>query len=390
MTPAPPRIVFNGRFLLQGATGVQRYAQETLLALDALLSGSQAPPEWAGTSFEVALPQGARALPRRLNRIAPVVLAAFSRHGHLWEQTTLALHARGAFLVGFSYSGPVLHRKQLITVHDAAVRAFSDTYSRSYRWLHDLLLSVLSPRVQRVMTVSEFSRQELVRWYGLKASRLSVGHEGAEHAVSLAPASRVRERFGLEPGSYLLCVGSLKRSKGLEQVAQALQRLPLSGEPGLQDLTLAIAGAADPRLFPTGDAQSALPADPRVKRLGFVDDTDLFALYRHARGFVMPSLYEGFGLPAIEALANGCPVLAARAASLPEVLGDAVQWYPPGDVRALAQGLRDLWRLQREAPAEGEPAPLGEGQRAVLSRHGWDRAAVAVLGAVHRPTSRLP
>lgn len=372
----PRRLVFNGRFLAQSATGVQRYAQETLLAIDELLAGPDAPPEWAHTRFELAVPAGARPLPRALRRVVTVELPTLARRGHAWEQFTLAWHARGAFLVGFNYSGPVLKRQQLITIHDAAVRAFPESYSRAYRWVHDALVTVLGRRAARVMTVSEFSRQELADRYGLDASRIVVGHEGWEHAVSDAPPEAVRQRFGLEPGQYLLCVGSLKVTKGLDTVARALKRLPPESTPGL---VIALAGAADPRLFPMAAGDGNASADPRIQRIGFVSDDDLFALYRHARALLMPSLYEGFGLPAVEALANDCPVLAARAASLPEVLGQDALWFEPGDDAALARALSEL-PLRRPTPVKAQ----------ALRRHRWALAGAAVMAAALPRAHRQP
>lgn len=366
----PKRVVFNGRFLAQSATGVQRYAQETLLAIDALLSGPEAPAEWADTRFELAVPAGARALPRALKRVVPVELKALSRYGHAWEQVTLGWYARDAFLVGFSYSGPVWKRRQLITIHDAAVRAFPESYTRAYRWVHDALVGVLGRTAERVMTVSEFSRVELANRYRLNPRRIVVGHEGWEHALSDAPAEQVRNRFGLEPGAYLLCVGSLKQSKGLQTLADALQLLPADGMSGTP-IQLAVAGAADPRLFPSREGASTLSTDSRIRKLGFVSDEELFALYRHAKGLVMPSRYEGFGLPAVEALANGCPVIAAHAAALPEVLGDAAWWFEPGDAASLAAL---IMRIQCST-APRLPVP---------QQHGWRNAGRAVLTTLHR------
>lgn len=380
----PKRLVFNGRFLTQSATGVQRYAQETLLAIDELLSGPDAPSEWANTRFELAMPTRGRSLPRALRRVEIVELPFLARHGHAWEQVTLAWHARGAFLVGFNYSGPVLKQQQLITIHDAAVRAFPESYSRAYRWLHDALVTVLGRRAARVMTVSEFSRRELAQRYGLPAGQIVVGHEGARHALSQEPASFVEDRFGLQPRGYLLCVGSLKRSKGLDQVAQALQRIPQTGVGELQELKIAIAGAADPRLFPSANGAGDLPADPRIVPLGFVPDEQLFALYRHARGLIIPSRYEGFGLPALEAYINGCPVLAARSASLPEVMGSSAVWFDVDDIAALVQEIERVWTGHTPV------TPIGESTTQLLAYEGWNLNARRILGELAASAMDLP
>src|SRR5690606_1129300 len=146
---------FNGRFLTQIQTGVQRYARETLLAFDRLLDHRTDLAE--RIQCELAVPAGAERLP--LRNIPVTVLPRFQ--GHIWEQLSLAWHARGAFLVNFSYSGPLLKRGQLITAHDATVAVLPDTFSRRYRAVHHLMLWALKSRARVVMTVSEFSRREL-------------------------------------------------------------------------------------------------------------------------------------------------------------------------------------------------------------------------------------
>lgn len=318
------RVVFNGRFLVQTQTGVQRYATETLRAVDALLAqrADALPP----IEFELALPEGAQ--PPPLQRIRPVTLPGL--RGHLWEQTALAWHARGAFLVNFSYSGPAWKHRQMITVHDAAPAAFPGTFSRRYRALHYVLLALLKRRVQVVMTVSEFSRRELGYHFGVRRE-VVVGHGGWEHSRVGGDSAAVPAKYGLEAGRYVLAVGSLKPNKNfvlLGRALQLLERFPLQ---------VAVAGARDDSVFQTG-----APVHGDVRLLGYVSDTDLAALYRHAACFVLPSLYEGFGLPALEAMANGCPVVAARAGSIPEVCGDAALYFDPYNPASLARALRQV------------------------------------------------
>ena len=161
------------------------------------------------------------------------------------------------------------------------------------------------------------------RCWRLRRDDLVVGHGGWENA-RVAPGTdeaAVLRRHGLVAGGYLLAVSSPQQSKNFGLIARALAML---GDEPLPPV--AVAGAADSRIY---QAAEAVPG--ALKWLGFVPDEELNVLYRHAQWFIFPSLYEGFGLPPLEAMANGCPVLAADAASIPEVCGDAALYFDPRD-----------------------------------------------------------
>jgi len=324
------RIVVNGRFFAQQRTGVQRYGAETLCALDRLLG--QRPQCLRHTAWQLAVPHNVRELPLLEN--FEIQTLQFLRD-HLWEQVSLAAFARGAYLVNANYSAPLFKRNQLITVHDASVRAYPQTFSWDYRLLNNLMVSMLAPRVDTVMTVSRFSANELRLHYHLTRDDWVVGREGWEHAAatpSLDEAAVLR-RHGLVSGGYLLAVGSLKAHKNLGLIARALRQLDAR-----QTLPVAVAGSFDSRVYQGIDP----PADAAMHWLGFVPDEELNVLYQHAAWFIFPSLYEGFGLPPLEAMANGCPVLAARAGPIPEIYGDAVLYFDAHDPSSLAALLREV------------------------------------------------
>jgi glycosyltransferase involved in cell wall biosynthesis len=324
------RIVFNGRFLAQPTTGVQRYGRETLAALDRLLA--REPALRRGARWQLALPHDADDPP--LVDHFEIETLQFLR-GHAWEQLALARFARGAYLINPGYSGPVAKTRQMITVHDAGIAAHPQTYRAGYRWFGRAMMAALGPRVDTVVTMSHFSAGELRTHFGLTRDDVLVGRSGWEH-VRDAPAvedAAVLRRHGLHSGGYLLAVGSLKANKNFAVVPRALQKLG----PGLR-LPLAVVGARDASVYQGVEP----PATGLSKLLGFVPDEELYALYRHAAWFVFPSVYEGFGLPPLEALANGCPVLASNAASIPEVYGDAVLYFDPHDPASLAARLQEV------------------------------------------------
>jgi glycosyltransferase involved in cell wall biosynthesis len=358
------RIVVNGRFFAQPRTGVQRYGLETLRALDQLLS--QHPQFLEGHRWELALPHDAVDLPL-LENFEYCTLQFFT--GHAWEQLSLAAFARGSYLINFNYSAPLFKRTQLVTVHDASVRTHPQTYSWAYRLWSNLLVRTLAARAHSAMTVSHFSAQELRRHFGLKRNDIVIAREGWEHvrAAAAIDEAAVLRRYGLVSGGYLFAVGSLKSNKNFGVIPRALRLLG-----GSLKLPLAVAGGRDARVY-QGTEAAGLDG---VNLLGFVPDEELNVLYRHASWFIFPSLYEGFGLPPLEAMANGCPVLAAHAASIPEIYGDAVLYFDPNDPASLAACLRDV-TTRPDAPALRETLK----QRAVarMAIYRWDANARILL-----------
>jgi glycosyltransferase involved in cell wall biosynthesis len=353
-------IFINGRFLEQRVTGVQRFAFEVLSALDELLD---AEPASTPCSIVVLAPHGAR--PVALRRIC--VRHVGPLHGHAWEQCTLPAVTRGAPLLGFGPTGPLAQRNQVVTIHDAAVRAVPASYGKRFRALYEVLLPALVRRSEVVMTVSEFSKSELIRHFAARPGQLRVTGEGWEHILRVEPDPRILTKHGLERHKYLLAVSSITPSKNFAVIARALARLPR--DSGVQ---VAVAGAVDPRMF----ADARVPRREAMRWLGYVTDGELRALYANAAAFVFPSLYEGFGLPPLEAMALDCPVLASNAAALPEVCGDAALYFSPSDEVALAVLMARM--TSDEAVREGL---IGRGRQRLLS-YGWKRAASVYLSLI--------
>jgi len=231
------------------------------------------------------------------------------RAGHAWEQLALPLQAANCRL---TYSpanlAPVLSRKNVVVIHDLAALRHPEAYSDVYVAYQRCMLPVLARRARIVITVSEFSRRELIEVLGVPPERIRVVPPGVDErfrpAVNSGPA---RARFGLA-GPYVLALGTAsarKNFRALEAIAQALRA---------RGIELVVAGSDRSYMRGTGTS---------LRRLGYVEEDLLPGLYAGARAFVLPSLYEGFGLPCLEAMASGVPVVASSAGALPETVGDA-------------------------------------------------------------------
>ncbi|HYC03992.1 MAG TPA: glycosyltransferase family 1 protein [Azospirillaceae bacterium] len=351
-------LVINGRFLSQRLTGVQRYARELVGALDAKLAERAAAGD-VQPAIVHAPPDA-----KDLEGLRHIGFKRVGRHtGHAWEQLDLGPSAKGALLLNLGNTGPLLHPNQIVAIHDAGIYACPESYSKAFRAWYRLQYAVLGRRAKRVLTVSRFSAGELAFHAHIHPGRLAVVPNAADHFAAQEPDEGALARFGLEPGGYIFALGSLSRAKNTAAVAKALALLP-----GPKPL-LVTAGHRDPRIF--ADAGAA-PGEG-VKELGPVSDAELKALYGGALCLVFPSLYEGFGLPPLEAMIAGCPVIAARAASLPEVCGQAALYADPHDPQDIARQIARVLSdpdLRRTMAAQGR-----ERARAF----GWRQSADALL-----------
>jgi glycosyltransferase involved in cell wall biosynthesis len=313
----------NGRFLTQTITGVQRYATQMVRAVDRHLASDESLRR--RYQFRLVAPRQ-KAVTDLVPSHIPVVPAG-RLHGQLWEQLELPKSASHRLILNLCNTAPLIAPRNIVTIHDASVYAIPEAYSYAFRSWYRLLIPTLGMRAVRIVTGSEFSRGELFRRAGVPATKIEVIPLGCEHILHDPADLGVFNRLPVQPQGYLLTVGSRSSHKNIEAVAQAASRLPAGKPP------LVIAGGANPKVF---RAPAGMNAD-NLHSAGYVTDAELRALYENAICLVFPSLYEGFGLPPLEAMACGCPAVVANAASLPEVCGDAVLYCDPRDPDDIAR-----------------------------------------------------
>jgi glycosyltransferase involved in cell wall biosynthesis len=246
-----------------------------------------------------------------------------------WEQVALPAQAarlRADLVFSPANLAPLAWPRNVLVMHDAAVLREPDAYSRAYRAWHAAAGLACARRATAVVTVSEFSRRELIDLAGLAPSRLTVIPGGVDGRfrpdADPAPATR-RLALGRP---YVLTIATDDRRKNVEKLA------PVAAALAQEGMELVWAGDRRP-YFATAAATAG------VRSLGYVDDADLPGLYAGARAFVLPSRYEGFGLTCLEAMACGTPVVAADRAALPETCGDAALLVDPDDREALTRAV---------------------------------------------------
>ncbi len=224
---------------------------------------------------------------------------------------------------------------QIVTVHDLIPLKYPEL-SPKWQYYYRYALPFLLKQSQHIICVSEYTKQDIVSNYQLNPESIAVVYNGYDRNLFFPqPDEAIRRKYNLD--KYLLYVGDMRFYKNLSRTLQAFDRLPL------KDYQFVITGKKDDFFYPEIERQVAqLSAKDRVVFLDYVPTEDLPALYSMAQSLVFASLYEGFGLPVLEAMACGCPVITSNTTSLTEVGGDSVLYVDPDNVEQIAQGMYEI------------------------------------------------
>ena len=352
-------IYLNARFSNQDLTGVQRVAYELGRRLLSRRSDMVAiAPTAPKPEYDIPV------------EVSPPVSTKLG--GHFWEQTNLrSLAAKGNLLINLGGTGPVAVKRQIVMIYDVNYILGPDGYSQKFRMLYRNLQRHLAHRAE-ICTISDWSAQTIGAAFDVPAAKLKVIPLAADHLDSISADSETLKRYHLDQRPYFLCVGSANPNKNF---ATALAAYNLIDKP---EFDLVIVGGGNAAIF---QQKSESIANPNVHRLPRVTDAELKELMTRATGYLMPSLLEGYGLPAIEAMHLGTPAIVSRAAALPEVCGDAALYFDPMDAAALANTMCEI---------NTNPALAGEMRERGL-RHTkkfcWDQSADALERVIEQKLS---
>ncbi len=377
--------------------GIGRYTRELISALLALDSGPEDARQYVIFAATGGLkPRTLRAEPTRLNssqaqaeawnlkprarvrvRTIPLTDDWLAR---LWHRLRLPIPVEVVtgpldvfYSPDFVLPPTLLSTRALLTVHDLSFLHYPEAFVPSLRRYLERVVPRSIARADLVLADSAHTRSDIVSHFGVSPDKIEVLYSGfaAHFRPEPEPGERERlqARYGIADRPYVLSVGTLQPRKNYVRLIHAFSALkPETMKPGSQ---LVIAGG---RGWLYDDILAAAEEHgDRVRILGFVDEADLPALYRSAALFVFPSLYEGFGLPVLEAMACGVPVVCSNASSLPEVAGDAALLVDPFDVDGLS---RAMGRVLEDEGLRGEMVARGLAQAA---RFTWDGAARQLL-----------
>ncbi len=262
--------------------------------------------------------------------------------------------------------------KRVITCHDISWLIMPEFYSRKSRWWHKLTRAVsLFKQADLILSVSESTKNDLIEHLHLPADKIRVTPLGVEPLeVTSSQLGQVKARYNL-PEKFLFYLGNIEPRKNIEGILDSFVAL----SEKFPDLHLVIAGGPGWHPAYVKEIKKRIAQIPQVHYLGYLAEEDKWAFYRLAQAFVYPSFYEGFGLPPLEAMSQGCPVVVSAVSSLPEVVGQAGLLVDPYNTSQIIYALE---RLLIDKQLRDELIQAGYKQSL---RFSWPRAAKRVLDA---------
>lgn len=346
-------IYINGRFLTQLTTGVQRVASEVLKSLDEIAGNSS-------YKFVILKPKSDTFSNINLRNIEIRQLSFFK--GHIWEQLTLPLYVKNSLLINLCGPAPIFKSNQIVMIHDAAIYTNSDNFSKTFLVWYKLMFKFLKTFSKKIITVSQFSKNELIKYLKIREDKISIAYLGMEHIIHREVDNSILDRFNLVNKKYLLAVSSKSPNKNFKAIVESLEYL------NSKKFEIVIVGTQNNNVF---QSKSEVNID-KVIFTGYISDEELKSLYENAACFVYPSFYEGFGLPPIEAMTCGCPVVVSYTSSLKEVCGENAVYCNPYDSKDIANKINSV--LESNSIAE-----MKENNYAHSQNYSWKKTANELL-----------
>lgn len=316
--------VINGKFCSQTVTGVQRYARETVSALDEIVTPDM--------EIILAVNKRAKDLPK-LHNIKTTTVGRLS--GVLWEQLSLPFFVlkRKALCINLCNMAPVI-TPHITAIHDVSYKVNKKFFSKKFVLWYNFIFDLIINRITQILTVSEFSKKEICRAYKKNFDNITVTCNGWQHMEKIPENDSALEKYGLQKDKFYFAMSSLAPNKNFRWIALSARNN--------SEYTFAVSGKVNKKVF--GDIFDFEVPD-NLKFLGYVSDEEAKSLMRGCKAFLFPTFYEGFGIPPLEALSLGTKAVVSEASCMREIFGNSVYYINPDDPDV------DLDRLM-ETPVE--------------------------------------
>lgn len=352
----PLNIYVNAKFLTKPITGLERYALELSLATqnyqnDLIFLSPR--KNFSDTHYDLS----------QLN-IFPVG----SSKNYFWEQIELPLYLlknKKPLLVNMTNTAPVIYRNQVTVIHDLAFMHNPDWYSRKAWLFFSWIVKQSAKASKHIITVSNFSKSEIQKYLHIPSERITVIPEG----ISSTILSLSENEYPNAWGNYILAVATLEPRKNLVNLIKAFLKA------GVDDYKLLIVGSSNSTVFNNPELDE-FRKNNCIIFLGYVNDLILTGLYKNAKLFTYISHYEGFGIPPLEALVSGCPVLASNVSSIPEILGEFAEYCNPCDVDDISGKIKKMIQMGRRVSKE-------EIEK-ISRKYDWEKSALLFLQTIRK------
>lgn len=341
------KIVFNGKFLTQQITGVQRYATEMITEFDKLI------PKGAA---ELAVPPNVNNCPE-LRNIKIVHIGITS--GNLWEQTSFPLYLIKKRAVGVNLCNVApLIKPDIVCIHDVNFLANPDFFDIKFRRWYRLQFKNTCKNAKIILTDSEFSKSEILKYGKIKKDKVKKIYCSWQHFEHIQADLTIFERYpSLTKGNYYFSLMSINKNKNLKWILKAAENNP--------DTIFAVAGGGNLKVF---GQQIDLENLSNVIYLGRVRDEEAKALMSECKAFIFPTFYEGFGLPPLEAMSTGASVIVSNSECMREIYGNSAYFIDPYNYKV------DLNEILREK---------AEGSLETLKQYSWAKSASELLNLMN-------
>lgn len=309
------KVVINGRFLTQQITGVQRVAHELVRELEALIKKE---------NIEVVILAPKNIIFENLYKNIKIKQVGYLK-GHLWEQLELPFYTfkEKGVLLNLCNTAPIINTG-IVDIHDISFRVNSQFFSKQFSWYYRVLILILVRTSKKIITVSEFSKQEIIKYYKVPKEKIEVIYNSWEHILRIKEDITILKRFNLEKKNFYLAVSSVAPNKNFKYIIELAKLYP--------EKKFVIVGKKNIKVF----GELGIENLKNLVWCGYVSDEELKALYMTCKGFIYPSFYEGFGLPPLEVMGCGCKnIYVSKTSCLPEIFGDSVVYLNPDKVEKI-------------------------------------------------------
>lgn len=340
-------IYINGRFLTQNLTGVQRYAIEIVKQLDKMN---------VGVKFILLMPKVESKINIKLDNIEIQKIGKYK--GHLWEQMSLPLFIKKNGrnrLLNLCNLAPIMY-PGYITIHDISFKTHPEHLNWKFSLWYKIVTLLNIKRYKHIFVVSEFSKKEIIDNYKIDEAKLTVTYNSAEHMRNIIPDENILEKLNLNKKEFYFSLGNKSPHKNFKFIFQCAQNNP--------DKCFVVSGNENNKIFAKNENKNK---PNNLIFTGYITDEEMVALYKKCKAFIFPSLYEGFGIPPLEAINVGCKnVILSNIPVLQEIYGSSVKYF---DINNQDNESKNICKLSEK------PIELDD----IVSKYIWEKSAKILM-----------